>query len=201
MIGAVILAAGQSRRMGRQKLLLPVPADGTPLVRRVAQVALASTVDRVVVVVDPAQPPVADALAGLPVELVANPDAPSGMGSSLRAAARRLLGTAISAAVFLLGDQPGITKEAIDALVGAHRKDGVMLAQASYEGGWGHPVLFARAYFAELADVTGDQGGREVIVRHRDRLVFVPVKGPAPVDIDTEEEYRRLYGPAGEGPE
>lgn len=223
MIWAVILAAGQSRRMGRQKLLLPLPDDGAPMIRRVAQTALASTVDRVIAVVDPAQPAVSGALTGLSVEIVANPDAASGMGSSLRTAARCLLATrslegatgtaagetdveaaldeaaptVASAAVFLLGDQPTVATAAIDALVAAHTVRRALLAQASYEDGRGHPVLFARAFFSELADVKGDQGGREVLAKHRDQLVAAPVRGPAPRDIDTQEEYRRLFGATG----
>ncbi len=191
-VGAIVLAAGLARRMGRQKLALRI--GGKSILRRVVECALAARVDEVVVVLGHG----ADVLEGdLPrdarLRTVLNPRFSEGQSTSVRAGLAAL-GSHVDAAVFLLGDQPTVLPETIDALVDAFRAGGTRLARPSYRGTPGHPVLFARALFPELAAVSGDRGGRDVLARHRAETLLVPVDRDVPADVDTEDDYRGLAG-------
>jgi molybdenum cofactor cytidylyltransferase len=190
MIVGIVLAAGASTRMGRQKLLLPVAA-GRPLVRVAVEQVLGAGLDDVVVVVGADAPAVAATLAGLPVRLVGNPDYAEGQATSLRAGLAALPpGT--EAAVVALGDQPLPDPAVIRGLVAAFRETGRPIAAPVYRDGRGNPVLFAAAVFGELAAVTGDQGGRGLIAKDPSRVAMVAIDAPMPVDVDTPDDYATL---------
>ncbi len=187
MIAAIVLAAGASTRMGRQKLLLPMP-DGRPLVRSAVEQVLAAGLDDVVVVVGREADAVAAAVADLPVRTVVNPRYAEGQSTSLRAGVDALRpGT--RAVVIALGDQPLPAPAVIERLVAAHRETGQPIAVPVYREGRGHPVLFAAALLDELRAVAGDRGARAVIARDPARVVAVPVDLPRPVDLDTPADY------------
>jgi molybdenum cofactor cytidylyltransferase len=198
VIAAIVLAAGASTRMGRQKLLLPM-ADGRPLVRAAVERVLAAGLDETVVVLGADAEAVSVALGGLTVRTVANPRYVEGQSTSLRAGLDALRpGT--EAVVVALGDQPLPEPEIIRRLVAAFRSTGHPIAVPVYRDGRGNPVLFAAALFDELRAVTGDQGGREVIVRDPSRVTEVRVDTPMPADIDTPRDYeaaRRTPPPRG----
>jgi molybdenum cofactor cytidylyltransferase len=189
-IVAVILAAGMSKRLGRPKQLLEL--NGVPLVRHVATRVNSSTVDRVLVVTGAESSRVRAALAGLGTGFVVNPAYESGQASSLRAGLAALPGDA-DAMVVLLADQPGIDPVTIDRVVAARRERGAGIVMAQYGEDRGHPVLFGREFFDELARIEGDQGGREVIRAHAGALVLVAATTDlVPDDVDTEEAWIRL---------
>jgi molybdenum cofactor cytidylyltransferase len=190
VIAAIVLAAGTSTRMGRQKLTLPM-ADGRPLVRVAVEQVLAAGVDDTVVVLGGDAEAVALALAPLPVRTVVNPRYAEGQSTSLRAGLDALQPGTV-AAVVALGDQPLPDPGVIRRLVGAFRTSGRPIAAPVYRDGRGNPVLFAAALFGELRAVTGDRGGREVIARDPGRVVEVPVDTPMPADIDTPEDYEAV---------
>jgi molybdenum cofactor cytidylyltransferase len=195
VIAAIVLAAGASTRMGRQKLTLPM-AGGRPLVRLAVEQVLAAGLDEVVVVVGGDADAVAGALATLPVRVVVNPRYAEGQSTSLRAGLDALRpGT--DAAVVALGDQPLPDPDVIRRLVAAFRTTGRPIAAPVYRDGRGNPVLFGAALFGELRGVTGDQGGRGVITRDPARVVEVPVDMAMPADIDTPQDYEAARG-AGE---
>ncbi len=187
MIAAIVLAAGASTRMRRQKLLLPM-GDGRPLVRLAVEQVLAAGVDDAVVVLGREAEAVALALAGLPVRTVVNPRFAEGQATSLRAGLDALRpGT--EGAVIALGDQPLPDPTIIRRLVATFRASGRPVVVPVYRDGRGNPVLFAVALFDELRAVTGDRGGRGVIARDPTRVAEVPVDAPMPADIDTPEDY------------
>jgi molybdenum cofactor cytidylyltransferase len=195
VIAAIVLAAGASTRMGRQKLTLPM-AGGRPLVRLAVEQVLAAGLDEVVVVVGGDADTVAAALATLPVRVIVNPRYAEGQSTSLRAGLDALRpGT--DAAVVALGDQPLPDPDVIRRLVAAFRTTGRPIAAPVYRDGRGNPVLFGAALFGELRGVTGDQGGRGVITRDPARVAEVPVDMAMPADIDTPEDYEAARG-AGE---
>jgi molybdenum cofactor cytidylyltransferase len=195
VIAAIVLAAGASTRMGRQKLTLPM-AGGRPLVRLAVEQVLAAELDEVVVVVGGDADAVAAALATLPVRVVVNPRYAEGQSTSLRVGLDALRpGT--DAAVVALGDQPLPDPDVIRRLVAAFRTTGRPIAVPVYRDGRGNPVLFGATLFGELRGVTGDQGGRGVITRDPARVVEVPVDMAMPADIDTPEDYEAARG-AGE---
>jgi molybdenum cofactor cytidylyltransferase len=195
VIAAIVLAAGASTRMGRQKLTLPM-AGGRPLVRLAVEQVLAAGLDEVVVVVGGDADTVAAALATLPVRVIVNPRYAEGQSTSLRAGLDALRpGT--DAAVVALGDQPLPDPDVIRRLVAAFRTTGRPIAVPVYRDGRGNPVLFGATLFGELRGVTGDQGGRGVIARDPARVVEVPVDMAMPADIDTPQDYEAARG-AGE---
>lgn len=187
MIAAIVLAAGASTRMGRQKLTLPM-RDGRPLIRLAVEQVLAAGLDDVVVVTGRDAEAVALALAPLPVRTVVNPRYAEGQSTSLGAGLDALRpGT--DAAVVALGDQPLPNPDIIRRLVAAFRTTGRPIVVPVYRDGRGNPVLFATVLFGELRAVTGDRGGREVIGRDPTRVAEVPIDLPMPADIDTLQDY------------
>jgi molybdenum cofactor cytidylyltransferase len=190
VIAAIVLAAGTSTRMGRQKLTLPM-ADGRPLVRVVVEQVLGAGVDDMVVVLGGDAEALAVALAPLPVRTVVNVRYAEGQSTSLRAGLDALRPGTV-AAVVALGDQPLPDPDVIRRLIAAFRASGRPIAAPVYRDGRGNPVLFAAALFGELRAVTGDRGGREVVARDPARVAEVLVDTPMPADIDTPEDYEAV---------
>jgi molybdenum cofactor cytidylyltransferase len=187
-VAGVILAAGESRRLGRPKQLLDV--GGEPLARRVARIALLSQLDPVTVVVGQAADQVGKWLEDLDVAVAFNPDFETGQASSIRAGLRALPSDA-AAVLFLLGDQPTVTSAITDAVIAEFRASRADIVQARYAGLIsGHPVLFTRSLVPELLEITGDEGGR-AIIRRRD-VRYVDFDEEPPPDIDTEADYQRV---------
>lgn len=186
----VVLAAGQSRRLGRPKQLLEL--DGTPLVAHVVDRALAAAIDGVIVVTGADASRVELALRNKSVATAFHPDFANGQGTSLAVGATHLPDRA-GAVIVLLGDMPGISSGAISRVAGAWRNERPLAAIARYRSGCGHPVLFAREMFPELSRLTGDEGARRLLKRLGDRVLEVPVDIDAPPeDVDTEEDWERL---------
>lgn len=192
MIAAIVLAAGTSSRMGRQKLLLPL-REGRPLIRLSLERVLEAGLDDVVVVLGRDAEAVAAALAGLAVRTVVNPRYAEGQSTSLRAGLDALRpGT--EAVVITLGDQPLPDPGLIGRLVAAFREPRSAIVVPRYRDGRGNPVLFAASVFDELRGVTGDQGARAVIARDAARVAEVAVDAPMPPDVDTWADYEALRG-------
>ena len=191
MIAGIVLAAGQSSRLGRPKQLLPV--HGEPLIRHTLRRVLASSLDQVILVVGHEADLVRDAVAGLPVECVFNPDSAAGQSTSVRAGLAAL-SPEIESAVFILGDQPGVDPKVIDSLIASWRTSRPPVVAPRYEDRMGNPVLFDRRVFTKLAALEGDSGARLVVRAYHDsgELQLVPVAGPAPPDVDTEADYAAL---------
>lgn len=189
-IAATMLAAGMSRRLGQPKQLLPV--RGVPLVRRQLLKLLASDYHPVGVVVGHEAGRVMQALAGLPVQFIHNPDYGEGMGTSIAAAARWALSLRPAPAALLLGvcDQVFLSTNLYDELLRTfkhHRPDAVI---CRYAKGSGVPVVIGHARLPLLTQCTGDQGARKLIGQWP-HVVEVPFpKGH--VEIDTPEDLEWL---------
>ncbi len=189
---AIVLAAGGATRFGQPKQLLPW--SGTTLLGQVVDRALAAgSIDEVIVVVGCEGERVAAAVSDRPVRVVVNEAWAEGQSSSVRAGLAALP-TGVSAALFLLGDQPEVTLEVIEALVQRHRQTLAPIVVPCYRGQRNNPVLFDRAAFAELGRLRGDVGGRVLIERFQQSVESVAFDAPPPFDIDTPEDYRR-FGP------
>lgn len=187
-----ILAAGLGTRMpGRNKLLELLA--GQPLLRHVAEAALASKAARVVVVLGHESPQVRVALAGLMLDLVENPAYAEGMAASIRAAVASH-GAAAAAMVFCLGDMPRVTMAVIDALIAAHAEHPEALAcQPLFEGRRGNPVLWSARMFAELLALSGGEGARSLLQKHRGKVCEVVVNCPGVLlDVDTPADLALL---------
>ena len=189
-VAAVLLAAGGSRRMGQTKQLLPI--DGQPMVRRVAQTVCQAGLAQVVAVVGAEGERVARALADLDLEIVHNQAWQRGMSTSVRAGIEALR-PEIEAALLVLADQPGLTLDALKALVEAYRATRAPIVAPYYRGRRGNPVLFARSLFADLGQVEGDQGGRALLVLYEQDVARVDLDDAAILlDVDTRQDYEGL---------
>ncbi|PSP71167.1 nucleotidyltransferase family protein [Halobacteriales archaeon QH_8_67_27] len=171
-VAGVLLAAGTSSRFGEANKLLATH-DGDPLVRHAARTLLDAGVDPVVVVVGHEADRVVDALDGLDVTFVCNPDYRQGQATSVRAGidAVRDRGDAYDApdaAVVALGDMPFVDPETVGTLVVAYAAGVGDALAAAYEGTRGNPVLFDRRFFGDLTDVSGDVGGRAILLESDD---------------------------------
>ena len=189
-VAIIILAAGASSRMGQPKQLLEW--DNQPLIRRVAQTALAAQAEAVYVVVGGAGAAVTAALDNLPVQIVACPHYATGQSASLRAGIAALA-THTDAALIMLGDQPFVTTAIIDALISVWRESRAPIVAPTFDGRRGNPVLFDRSMFAELLTVQGDQGARTVLQSTAAHIRLVPFIGTRALeDIDTIDDYHRI---------
>ena len=189
-IACLVLAAGRSSRMApRNKLLEPI--GGEPMVRRAVATALAGGATPVIVVTGHEAAAVADALRGLDVTIVANPDYADGLSTSLRAGLRALP-QGIDGALILLGDMPEIETSVLVALVAAFTGTSAICVPVRH-GRQGNPVLWGSAYFAEMMQLTGDSGAKPLMARHEAHLIEVEVATDSIFeDVDAPEDLARL---------
>lgn len=191
----VLLAAGNSSRMGAPKQLLDY--RGRPLLRHAADVALRSAARRVIVVLGANAAGLRSALDLLPVEIVENPLWDEGMGTSIRAGISAASLLDLTGAILALADQPLITHRTYNNLVEAHFRASRPIVASQYAGTVGVPAFFAREYFPVLASLPPDQGCKGLILRHPGRALLLPCP-EAETDIDTPDDYSRLSAaPAG----
>jgi len=188
-IAALVLAAGQSRRMGATNKLL-IDIDGAPMVRRVVETVLASRARPVIVVTGHQGDAVRDALDGLDIAFIDNPDYTEGLSASLRhglgALAKR---RNIDGALVCLGDMPEVGAAHLDKLIAAFDPlEGRAICVPTHNGKRGNPVLWASRFFAEIVAVAGDVGARHLIGDYAELACEVELAdGGVLVDIDTPE--------------
>jgi molybdenum cofactor cytidylyltransferase len=190
-VGAVILAAGSSSRMGSPKQALQY--RGQSLLRRAVLAAVGAGCYPVIVVTGANAELSRRELDGLDVREVLNIRWETGMASSVRAGVEGLVAADADAdaVVFMLCDQPHVTVEIISRLVAAHRATGSAIVASTYSGSFGVPALFGGALFAELVRLEGRSGAKEVINRHASEAHFLPFQG-GEVDVDTPDDFSRL---------
>jgi len=190
MICAVVLAAGRSQRMGTQKLLLPV--GGQPLIARIIDQVLASSVDCVLVVTGADTDRIAAALAGRSVTFVVNHDPQGEMLTSVRCGLAALP-PQCTAALIVLGDQPGVTAEVLERLLQAFPAAGRGIVVPTAQGRRGHPLLVALHYRDELLTQYDAVGLRGLLQAHPEDVLEVEVGAPGILeDLDTPQDFQRL---------
>lgn len=190
-VGAVVLAAGSSSRMGSPKQTLQF--RGESLLKRAALAALGAGCHPVIVVTGANAELSRRELDGLAVREVSNTLWETGMASSIRAGVEGLVSADadIAAVLLLLCDQPHVTAEVISGLVAAHRATGKPVIASTYGGSFGVPALFNRTLFAELTQLAGMSGAKEIIKRHVSEAHLLPFQG-GEVDVDTPDDFSRL---------
>ena len=186
-VAAIILAAGRSTRMGGPNKLL-AELSGKPLVRIVAEQAIASKAKDVIVVTGHQAQLVEQALAGLKLKFMRNPDFAQGLATSVKVGIAAVSEEA-DGAVICLGDMPMISSQLVDHLIDAFAPDrGNLIAVPVSGGRRGNPVLWSRRFFNELMTLDGDIGARHLIAKHNEAVAEVPVEGDgAFLDIDTPQ--------------
>jgi molybdenum cofactor cytidylyltransferase len=191
-VAVLVLAAGRSTRMGGPNKLL-AEADGAPLVVHAVKAALASQAVEVVVVLGhmaaEIRPAIEKALpAKARVRFVTNPDFADGLSTSVRTGIAAL-GPNVDAAIVQLGDMPGVGAPLLNRLMAAFSPvEGRSICVPTVGGKRGNPVLWARRFFAEMGNLSGDSGAKHLIGEHADLVCEVEMTGEAAItDIDTPE--------------
>jgi len=187
MLSAILLAGGKSRRMGKLKQLMPL--GKSTILEQAIDNLLSSTADEVIVVVGYKAEEITKAIAAKPVKIIVNPNYQQGMSTSI-ITGLILVDPRVEAVMLALGDQPMVDSQTIDQLIAEFYNHDKGIALPTYKGKRGHPVIFATKYKAELLELKGDIGAREIIERHPEDILEVAVGSEGVItDIDTEEDY------------
>jgi molybdenum cofactor cytidylyltransferase len=202
---AIILAAGSSSRMGAGQHKLLLPLGDRPVLAHVIEATLASHARPIIIVLGHRAAQVRASISHYAthpaITLVENNGYTKGMSTSLRVGLQALTATSSktepshypNGALVLLGDQPLMTPSILDTLIATKQATEKRIIAPLYNGKRGNPVLFDASLFPELMEVTGDEGGRSVIERHRQDLVTVEVGDTvAPYDVDTWDAYQQV---------
>ena len=188
VLSAIILAAGESVRMGRPKQLMPL-GESTILEQTIEEV-LSSPVDEVIVVLGYRAEEIGKKLAHKQIKVGINPHYRRGMSASV-ATGLRLVNDKAEAVMLVLGDQPFVPSQTIDDFITAFSHSDKGIAVPTYEGRRGNPVIFSIKYREELLELCGDVGGKEIIGRHPDDVLEVAVGSDGIwLDIDNMDDYR-----------
>jgi molybdenum cofactor cytidylyltransferase len=195
-IGALLLAAGKSSRMGGPNKML-AEIEGRPMVARVAQRLLSSQARPIVAVLGNMADQVDAAIGKLPLERVRNPDFADGLSTSLKRGIAALPKD-LDGVVVCLGDMPMVTGRDLDRLIGAFNPlEGRAIVVPVRQGKRGNPILWSSRFFPEMAALSGDVGARQLIAEHADLVAEIEMDSDAVlVDIDTPEALAEFRGDA-----
>jgi len=193
-VGAIVLAAGASERMGRRKQTLGY-RDST-MVRAVLGAALGAGIGPVVLVAPPDDPSLENAADGLEVSVVVNPDPSRGNLSSLRCGIEAV--GAVDGVVLLLADMPQVGAELVARLVWAWSVERPYAAVCTYRDVVSHPFLLSKPAIEDLAAAEGQQPLWRLLVEDPVTPVLrVEFDRTAPLDVDTPADYERLLADEG----
>jgi len=187
----VVLAAGLSSRLGKPKQVLVY--NGKSLLNHAVDAALETGMRPVIVVVGANADEVVKGIEKKETEIVKNEYWQEGITSSLRCGLEAMLKKSahIDGIIFMVCDQPYITKSLLESLLQAQHKTGLPIVASSYDGDSGTPTLFHKKFFAKLMELKGDTGARKLIKQHEGEVASVAFpKGI--IDIDTEKDYEEL---------
>jgi molybdenum cofactor cytidylyltransferase len=190
MVSAIILAAGEAKRMGRLKQLLPL-GQSTILEKTIENV-VSSQVEETIVVLGYQAEKILPRINSAAVKITVNPLYRDGMSTSIIAGLMAVDAKA-EAIMLVLADQPFIDSQVINRLLGEYQRHHKGIIIPVYRGKRGHPVIISLRYKAELMALKGDIGAREIMALHPGDMHEVRVGSPGiTVDIDTEEDYKSV---------
>jgi len=191
-VAGLVLAAGGSSRLGRQKQLLPY--DGATLLDHTVATARAREFDQMLVAVGGDADKVRERVNLSGVDVVVNPAFGEGCSSTI-AVAMAALDPRATTLVLMLGDQPGVQPMTVRFLLAA--RGDAPIAVCRYEDGRGHPFAFGRRVFGELRRLHGDKAVWRMLDERADEVEEVPVAGPVPLDVDTWADYEAVVAASG----
>ena len=186
-IGCVLMAAGFGRRFGGNKLT-QATADGLPLIECALAAIPADKLSRVVVVTQ--DPQVAAPAEKYGFTSLHNPHPERGQSESIRLGLAAL--SDCDAVLFQVADQPKLQKETVAQLIDFAAAHPDRIVGLGHNGRRGNPCLFPARFFPELMALTGDHGGRSVILAHEEDLLLMEVPSTQLIDIDTPEQLEKL---------
>lgn len=189
-IGAVILAAGASSRMGTPKQILQF--QGQSLVLRSALAAIDGGCAPVIVVTGASAGAVRSELQKLDVIEAWNAAWASGLASSIRIGIQRVAANPdIAAVILMVADQPHVRPQVIRDLIGLHEASGRAVVASRYAATAGVPALFTRALFPELLHLPANAGAKQVIEKRAAEAAFIDFEKGS-IDIDTPDDFARF---------
>ena len=191
-IGAIILGAGMSKRMGTPKLLLPL--NGKHLFRYPLEVAIRQHLHPILFIggehIDIFQKLAADLQA---IEFIRNPNYMKGMSTSLKLGIEKM-GDQVNAALIFLADQPFVPDLVVQTILDHYKigqPNGIRIVRPQYQGNPGHPILVHKSLFSEFLKLEGDQGGKEIMMKYRGQSILLPFENSFwGMDIDIIEDYQ-----------
>jgi molybdenum cofactor cytidylyltransferase len=188
MLSAILLAAGESKRMGEPKQLMPL--GSSTVLEQAIDNLLNSAVNEVIVVLGYKAEEIIKTLAAKPVKIIVNPNYRQGMSTSI-IAGLILIDSQAQAVMLALGDQPLVDSQTINQLIDEFYNHDKGIAVPAYQGRRGHPIIFAIKYKPKLLELKADIGGRQIIQHHPDDVLEVAVDSESIIaDIDTRDDYR-----------
>ena len=190
-IAAIVLAAGESRRMGDANKLL-TPVRGRALIIHTVEAAKAAGLAPIIVVTGHEAHRIESLLADAPVTLIHNSNYAQGLATSLRAGLAAL-GDDVDGAMVLLADMPEVTATHLRKMVAAFSpEDGRAIVVPTSQGTWGNPILWARSFFAEMQMLSGDHGAKRIAEEHPQLVVEIELDAAVRIDIDRPEDLGKL---------
>jgi molybdenum cofactor cytidylyltransferase len=195
-IAGVVLAAGTSSRMGKNKLFLKLA--GTSVLRRAVATALEADLDPVLVILGHESDRARAELADLPCTTVLNPAYASGMNTSVSTGIAAVPGHA-AGAVLMLADMPLVDTAMLRALVERYRASSASLVVSTYGEVLAPPILYGRALFAELRALDADACGKRVVKQHRHEALELSWPASALTDLDVPGDVERVRAQIEEG--
>lgn len=189
MIWAVILAAGESKRMGKPKLLLPFGEK--TIIETVIDNVVKSKVEKIMVVLGSNRKKIEKKIRDYPVKIIVNPHYAKGMLSSVQEGFHALPHDT-QAVLVVLGDQPAVSSDIINEIIEAFQRTGKGIVVPVYKGNRGHPVLMEMKYRDEVEKLSPEVGLRGIVYNHPEDVLEVHVGTPGILqDIDNAEDYKR----------
>lgn len=188
-IGIIILAAGESKRMGSPKQLLQI--EGKSLIHRTAEIALVTDCYPVVMVIGANKPQIAPEIVDLPLTIIDNPMWHEGMSSSVKMGLAGVYMTykEIEAVIILVCDQPYLSVSLLERMIEIYNTKKPRLIACRYGEQLGVPALFDRTLFEELLNLKGDKGAKPVLMNHLDEAHILQFEAGS-IDLDTPDEYQ-----------
>ncbi len=191
MIGAIVLAAGASTRMGSPKPLLLF--NGETFIRHIANMLTACGTSPIILVLGAFAAQVRKEVEGMNIHVTTNCRYEAGQLSSLQHGLGILRNSSVDGVLVFPVDHPAVRKETVGAILHAFVETKAAVVIPAYRGRRGHPVLFSSSVFDELTDAPAEQGARAVVWRHACEVVEVPTDDSAILrNVDTPEEYVTL---------
>ena len=190
MTGLILLAAGNSSRMGRPKQTLIY--QGKTLLQHAIQAAVQSNCELVFVVLGAHADTVSAEIHDESIIIIHNPKWQEGMASSIRSGVAELeKNSEADSVIIMLCDQPFVDAGLLNSLVELQQTSNKGIVACSYHDTLGVPVLFSKAYFASLLKLEGHEGAKKILAAHRDDIAAITFP-QGEIDIDTPDDYNKL---------